>query len=334
MAPIQRVIKVDSYDYVIEDFERLYTQARFSSKSYSGNYRYPTFYVAGMQCSILIHITVCSAGMLVVTIGRGCLQGHRFCFRGRINFVETNNSVALKAVKLCGSPHSSMSGCWCGSQCKFGGVSKQINLSLPIGDDVPVKATIRVELEFLPFDDEPTEVLQDDGNSDFKRDIAAMRKKSESADIQLICNGRHFWAHKFILSARSDVFAALFSHKGTKEDESGEVHIKDCDHEAMEMFLAYLYENTPPPLDTTFEVAKQLMNVANKYNVPSLKKKCSKILLACLNEDNAFEMAMWGNLYNMDSMKKAAKATIAASDKNLIDMIDNSGFRLQDKDNE
>jgi len=331
MAPVKRVIKVDSYHYVIEEFERKYTQARFSLKSYLGNYRYHTFDVAGMKCSIISFVTVCSNGMLGVTIGRNSPYGHRFCFQGRINFVETNNSIALKAVTLCGyrSPRS----CLCGSECKFGGPNKQIQLSLPIGDDIPEKATIRVELEFLPFDAEPAEALQDDGSSDLKKDMAALRKNSESADVTLVCNGKLFWAHKLILSARSDVFSALFSHKGTKEDESGEVHIEDCDPEAMELFLAYLYEDAPPPLDTTFEVAKELMNVANKYNVTSLKNKGSKLLLAHLNEDNAFEMAVLGNLCNMDSMKKAAKATIAASDKDLIDMIGTSGFRIHDKDN-
>ena len=140
-------------------------------------------------------------------------------------------------------------------------------------------------------------------------------------------------AHKMVLSARSDVFAALFSHKGTKEDESGEVHIEDCDHEAMEMFLSYIYQDAAPPQDATFEVAKQLMNVANKYNVPSLKNKGSKILLARLNADNAVQVAVLGKLYNMDVLQKAAKNVIASSEKFLVDMIQESGFRLQDGDN-
>ena len=335
MAPVKKVIKVDSYDIVIQDFEELYTKVRFTSENYRHPWNDATFNIVGSTCNLTTGVCVCTNGTLEVYIGQYSSYATRFCFRGRIHFVETNSSVALKAVKLCGylinAPNKE---CLCYSQCKFGGVNKQIQLSLPIGDDIPEKATIRVELEFLPFDDEAAKALQDDGNSDLKRDIAAMRKKSESADVKLICNGKHFWAHKFILSARSDVFAALFSHKGTKEDISGEVHIEDCDHEAMEMFLAYLYEDATPPQDTTFEVAKQLMNVANKYNVSALKKKGSNILLACLNEDNAIQMAMLGNLYNIDTLKKAAKATIAASDKNLIDMIENSGFRLQDKDNE
>ena len=192
-------------------------------------------------------------------------------------------------------------------------------------------ATIRVELEFLPFNDEPADPIQSDENSILIRDIAALRNNTESADVKLICNGKIFWAHKVILSARSDVFAALFSHRDTKEDESGEVHIEDCDHEAMEMFLSYVYEGASPQQDTSFEVAKQLLNAANKYNLPSLKEKSARILLAHLNEDNAFQIAQLGRLYDMEPLRKAARTTIAASNRDLLDMIEDSGFKLQEK---
>ena len=87
------------------------------------------------------------------------------------------------------------------------------------------------------------------------------------------------------------------------------------------------------PAEATFEVAKQLVNIANKYNVQSLKKKGGKILLGHLNEDNALQMALLGELYNMEALKKAAKNLIASSEKSLGDMIKESGFRHQDGDN-
>ena len=97
----------------------------------------------------------------------------------------------------------------------------------------------------------------------------------------------------------------------------------------MEMFLSYLYEEAAPPKDTPFEVARQLLNIANKYNVPALMKNCSKILISLLNDENAVQMAQLGNLYNMKSLQNAVKATIASSDKDLIELIKNCGFKLQ-----
>ena len=69
--------------------------------------------------------------------------------------------------------------------------------------------------------------------------------------------------------------------------------------------------------------------VANKYNVPSVKDICEKLILACLNEDNAVQIAQLGELYNIGSLKKEAKAANAASGKSVIDMIKESGFKLQ-----
>ena len=218
---------------------------------------------------------------------------------GKVRLLENNSCSSFEAVKFCGYRNVAHGPCFtvscvCGDysgvgpcppgnpQCEYGGDEAVMRQCLKVGDDIPEQATIRLELEFFPSDYEP-EVLQDeddDFTSDLKRGLAALRKNPETADIMLICNWKLFKAHKAVLSARSDVFAALFSHKGTKEDESREVHFDDCDHEAMEMFLAYIYENAAPPQDVTFEVAKQLMNVANRYNVLALKKKCGIIILA------------------------------------------------------
>ena len=265
MAPVKEVILVASYDVVFEEFERLYTQARFSSQNRTGGDKITSFYVAGLAYTFRTIVTVCSNGTMNVVIQRNDGHPQRCCFRGKINFVEANSSIALEAEQFCGQ-YAYLNQCICGSQCSYGGHNKAVGKTLPVGEHIPHRATIKIDLEFLPFDHKPAEAVQSDDNYILKRDIAALRNNTDSADVKLVCNGKIFWAHRLILSARSNVFAALFSHKGTKEDKSGEVHIEDCDHEAMEMFLSYIYEGAAPPQDTSFEVAKQLVNVANKYS--------------------------------------------------------------------
>ena len=44
-----------------------------------------------------------------------------------------------------------------------------------------------------------------------------------SLDVTLICGDKRFPCHKFMLSARSDVFKAMFSHENTKEGQTNEV---------------------------------------------------------------------------------------------------------------
>ena len=299
-------------------------------------------------------INLLQSGLIEVTLKRVQLDTWELFpiyLGGKIHLLESDISSSFEAVKFCGyrslknkETNWTTKKCLCAEysgmrvpldgypECKFGGDEAFIRQYLKVGNDIPEQVTIRIELELLPLDYEP-EAIQGDDTSDLTRDIAALRKNTETADVKLICNGKLFMAHKTILCARSDVFAALFRHKGTKEDESGEVHIEDCDQEAMEMFLSFIYEDAAPPQDVPFEVAKQLMNVANKYNVQALVKKGIRCMLACLNEDNAIQMAVLGKLYNVDALQKAAKRVIASSEKSLVDMVEKSGLTLQDREN-
>ena len=67
--------------------------------------------------------------------------------------------------------------------------------------------------------------------------LAIQRNEEQTSDITLICDNRQFPAHKFILAARSDVFAAMFRHSNTKEAATNEVMIKDTDPDTLERFL-------------------------------------------------------------------------------------------------
>ena len=46
------------------------------------------------------------------------------------------------------------------------------------------------------------------------------------SDVTLVCGDKRFPCHKFILSARSDVFKAMFSHENTKEGQTNQVSAK------------------------------------------------------------------------------------------------------------
>ena len=54
-------------------------------------------------------------------------------------------------------------------------------------------------------------------------------------------NIRRFACHKAVLAARSDVFAAMFSHKATTESTTNEVHIRDTEPDILEQLLNFVY---------------------------------------------------------------------------------------------
>ena len=84
----------------------------------------------------------------------------------------------------------------------------------------------------------------------------------DGTDVKLIANdGKNLSAHKFILEARSPVFAALFSNN--KEVE----HVNmNCNDDELKQFLKFIYTGELQGL-----VCKELMELGLKYKLKTLE---------------------------------------------------------------
>jgi len=96
---------------------------------------------------------------------------------------------------------------------------------------------------------------------------AAVDKKF--TDVEFVVGDQSFTAHRFILSARSPVFAAMFK-SGMTEARTGQVHIEDVDPSIFRTFLEFLYVGTL----TSFSGKEQLFALADKYQVETLMTLC------------------------------------------------------------
>ena len=76
----------------------------------------------------------------------------------------------------------------------------------------------RPKLDFSPVTEQPVK-LGDQLSEAFS--------SGEFSDVTLVCGEKQFPCHKFILSARSDVFKAMFSHENTKEGQTNTVRTTD-----------------------------------------------------------------------------------------------------------
>lgn len=56
--------------------------------------------------------------------------------------------------------------------------------------------------------------------------------------MTIVCDKREFHCYKFMLAARSEVFAALLRHEFL-EKQSSRVELKEIDSETMELLLSY-----------------------------------------------------------------------------------------------
>jgi speckle-type POZ protein len=126
------------------------------------------------------------------------------------------------------------------------------------------------------------------------------------SDVNFNIGGREFLAHKVILSARSQYFAAMFQHP-TKENSTNQVKIEDIEPEFFDQLLRFIYTGRVP-LDKLETMAAGLFIAADKYLLDKLKMKCENYLLSQMSPDNCVILLLHGDLQNPNEhLKEAAK---------------------------
>jgi len=105
----------------------------------------------------------------------------------------------------------------------------------------------------------------------------------DGTDYELIAQGRRFFVHKFVLAARSPIFAALFAtsagaHVGVRRLQ----RLKNTfgDESCMEQFLKFIYTG-----ELEGAVSHQLKELAEAYEIKTLQLLCKSALLPGENLD-------------------------------------------------
>jgi hypothetical protein len=124
-------------------------------------------------------------------------------------------------------------------------------------------------------------------------------------DVQFQFEGdRRIGGHSKILSARSQIFAALFQ-KNT--DNADPIVIEDIAPEIFLSLLNYIYcGRISMPL--TDETAQKLYVAASKFEIEDLKEDCIDYLLSCLTHDNVNNLITWSRQHSVEKLENAAHA--------------------------
>ena len=154
---------------------------------------------------------------------------------------------------------------------------KQDSLTLNCKLTYEVENNISLQAK-VPRQEEP-----DEGH--ITRQLGNLFNTGRLTDITFVMERQTFKAHKNILSARSQVFAAKFENNG-KVSSIKTLNIEDCEPEAFEAMLSFLYTDE---MEETEEMAKELLPLAIKYQVQLLQHKCEELLLESLSTENCAE---------------------------------------------
>ncbi|GFY71948.1 TD and POZ domain-containing protein 5 [Trichonephila inaurata madagascariensis] len=118
--------------------------------------------------------------------------------------------------------------------------------------------------------------------------------------------------HTQILGARSSVFKAMFSND-MKEKTKGCVDVTDVDDETVRRMLLYMY--TDKLDDLQWESASQLYAASDKYDIASLRNKCTAILQAKLLPTNACQILSLADLHQDKALKETLQDYITLERK-------------------
>jgi speckle-type POZ protein len=126
------------------------------------------------------------------------------------------------------------------------------------------------------------------------------------SDVIFKVRGRDFPAHKSILSARSEVFAAMFQHP-TKENLTNQIEIEDIEPDVFQELLRFIYTGRVQ-VDKLETMAVGLFIAADKYLLDQLKLRCQNHLLHHMSPENCVVLLTTGDLQNpTELLKEAAK---------------------------
>merc|ERR1719481_119879 len=126
-------------------------------------------------------------------------------------------------------------------------------------------------------------------------------------DVTLTCGDASFKCNKFMLTARSPVFKAMFQHDN-KESQSNVVEIKDIESKVLEEILHYIHTGDAPNIKNR---AKDLLAAADFYQLEQLKTSCQELLSESLDPENAIEMLYLSEKFSAQKLRIEALKFVA-----------------------
>ncbi|XP_015123821.1 speckle-type POZ protein A [Diachasma alloeum] len=133
------------------------------------------------------------------------------------------------------------------------------------------------------------------------QDFRRLLEESKFTDFALLVGTHKFPAHKLVLAARSSVFSAMFAHEETEENLKNEVKIENMEPATIQAMLEFFYTDKVTNLE---ELAHDLLEAADKYDVPLLRSMCEEVLYATVNAENAAEILILADLHRSPKLKE------------------------------
>ncbi len=132
---------------------------------------------------------------------------------------------------------------------------------------------ISVQMDIMADVNQNDGRLEDDANA--REDFGLLLDSGDMADMSIVCGQQEFPCHKIILSCRSPVLEALFSHRDFEENQRSRIEIEDFEPFEVKQFLKFAYCNK---CDFYQVDPWRLLALGDKYLMKSLTNYCAKVI--------------------------------------------------------
>lgn len=135
----------------------------------------------------------------------------------------------------------------------------------------------------------------------FVKDISTLLFDESYSDVEIKCGERRFPCHKIILSARSQVFRAMFQ-ADMEENRSGKIEIKEYSPDVIKTLLHFVYTSSLDCTDQDHLV--DLIQAADQYQLDLLKEACEVEICKGVDNKNCLIFLIIGDMHKAEKLKK------------------------------
>ncbi|XP_044584818.1 speckle-type POZ protein B-like isoform X2 [Cotesia glomerata] len=153
-------------------------------------------------------------------------------------------------------------------------------------------------------------------NNNLYHEVQKFYNSEELSDVTIIVGKVKIPAHKVVLAAHSEVFSKMLQSE-MKEAKEGEINIEDLDPEIILEMLHYCYKGETKASQDT-EVALQMLEVADIYQIFKLKIICESTLMDNMSTDNVLNIIDAADDHNAEDLRRSAITFIVAHSKKVL----------------
>ncbi|XP_033224523.1 speckle-type POZ protein B-like [Belonocnema kinseyi] len=179
---------------------------------------------------------------------------------------------------------------------------------------LPPNGNLHIIIKIRPFKSIPKPLEYVDKN------FQPFLNNKSLSDVVFYVNGSEFPAHKVILSSASPVFSRMFSNE-MRENLMNQVEMTETDPDVFNEMLRYIYTGKVEDLS---DVAFDLYELANKYDIVGLRMMCEQCLLNILSVENVIHVLELADCHNASYLKNEC---IAYIDKHFDDVRKTDPFK-------